>query len=285
MELVNGVFEIAKEFMKDSSYVFINETAIEKVSNQINKTKLKFPDKNPTPTKKDILIELVASSINYCYFYGSSMIRPNGSSSSYLYECVYNAFYDYNERTKSSFVSSINTLISILSMKRFPLLEERISHLRQLQENAKGEFYVEFLIENHCNIEGCLNELITTFPGFASDIFLKRASLFFIQLYRKFGWFNEELKNFHVPADYQIPRVLEQHNCIGYNQELYSKIFREELIPKHSRMECEIRAATVLTIKQICDNTKWNVADVDSYFFNQRHNINKTFHLTITTDY
>ena len=66
--------------------------------------------------------------------------------------------------------------------------------------------------------------------------------------------FEEELKNFFVPADYQIPRVLNHYGCIEYGDELQTKIFREELIPKYSTMECEIRAATILAIKQICDN-------------------------------
>lgn len=285
MELVNGVFEIAEEFMKNSSYVFMNKEKIKKLSVGLKQISPKKVIKNPNPTNKDILIELVASSINYCYWHGKSTIRPNGSSSSYLYELIRNSFYDYNLKTNNSFTNSINTLIQTLSIKRFPLLEERVSHLKQLQENAKGEFFVDFISLKQHHMEYYLNELVTTFPGFASDIFLKRASLFFIQLYRNFGWFEEELNNFHVPSDYQIPRVLNKFGCIYYTMDLQLKIENDILIPKHSIIECEIRAATILTIKQICDDTNWNVSEVDSYLFWQRNTVDKPFHLCITTDY
>ncbi len=284
MELVNGVFEIAKEFMDKAEYVKINKNKVEKTSIFINKIKPKKVIPKKDPSQKEILIELVASSINYCYWHGKSIIRPNGSSSSYLYEIIYNSFYNYDENSIKSFESCINILIQTLSIKRFPLLEQRIVHLKQLVENNKGIKYVEN-IQHEENFEYYLNNLICIFPSFGSDIFLKRASLFFIEIYRKYGWFEEYMHKLHVPADYHIPRVLNDFGCIEYNPIVNEKIFNEELIPKHSKIECEIRAATILTIKQICDNTGWNVSDVDNYFFWQRNTVDKPFHLTITTDY
>lgn len=283
MELVNGVFEIAEEFMNNASYVKINKRKVEAISTFLKKISPKKPKVKSYPTHKEILIELVASSINYCYWYGVSTMRPNGSSSSYLYEIIHNSFCNYESSTKS-FELCINILINTLSMKRFPLLEERIVHLKQLLENDKGIKFTDS-IQHEKNFEFYLNNLVCIFPSFGSDIFLKRASLFFLELYRKFGWFEKYMYELHVPADYQIPRVLNQYGCIEYQQELKDKIWDEELIPKHSKIECEIRSATVLTIKQICDNTGWNVSDVDDFFFWKRKAVDKPFHLCITTDY
>jgi len=283
MELVNGVFEIAEEFMNNSVYVHINKDNVEKISTFLKKIRPKKSLPKQCPTQKEILIELVASSINYCYWYGVSTIRPNGSSSSYLYEIIHNSFYDY-ENSTSSFESCLNVLIQALSIKRFPLLEQRIIHLKQLLENDKGIKFADS-IQHEKNFEYYLNNLICIFPSFGSDIFLKRASLFFIEIYRKYGWFEEYMYKLFVPADYQIPRVLNHYGCIEYHSDVDDLIWNEELIPKHSKLECEIRSATILTIKQICDDTGWNVSDVDDYFFWNRNIVNKPFHLCITTDY
>jgi len=283
MELVNGVFEIAEEFINNAKYVKINKVNVEKISTFLKKISPKKVIQKQYPTQKEILIELVASSINYCYWYGVSTIRPNGSSSSYLYEIIHNSFYDY-ENSTTSFESCLNVLIQTLSIKRFPLLEQRIIHLKQLLEYDKGIKFVES-IQHEKNFEYYLNGLVSIFPSFGSDIFLKRASLFFIEIYRKYGWFEEYMYKLHVPADYQIPRVLNHYGCIEYHGDVDVKIIKEKLIPKHSKMECEIRAATILTIKQICDNTGWNVSDVDDFFFWKRKIVNKPFHLCITTDY
>jgi len=284
MELVNSVFNIAEEFMKNSEFVFMNKPSIELLSKEINKT-VKYKPEKQYPSFKEIMIELVASSINYCYWYGKSTIRPNGSSSSYLYENIKNVFYDYDETAPDSFEESIQTLISNLSMKRFPLLEERVQHLNQLVKNRNGETFVNLLDKKEYSPEFYFNELVTTFPGFASDIFLKRASLFFLQLYREFGWFEEMMDKLFVPADYQIPRVLNHYGCINYIEKVDKKIINSKLIPKHSKLECEIRSATILTIEQLCNNTGWNVSDIDVYLFNKRYSVEKPFHLTITTDY
>ena len=130
-----------------------------------------------------------------------------------------------------------------------------------------------------------MSELITLFPGFASDIFLKRTFLFFIQMNRRFGWFEEECKIIPVPADYQIPKMLEHFGCFSYSSSLRQSIESNKLIPKNSIEECEIRSATILTAKKLCEITGWNISDVDSYFFLRKHEVDSPFHLTITTDY
>ena len=178
----------------------------------------------------------------------------------------------------------------MLAIERFPLIEERIRHMNQLIPYA-----IEFciMIENRygvgigqdVDLEYLLNEMVERFPGFASDMFLKRASLFFIQLHRRFGWFGDELQYLHVPADYQVPKMLEHFNCIVYEDNLKEAINSNQQIPKNSLEECEIRAATILAVREFCNLTGWNVSEIDSFFFLNRHSAENPFHLTITTDY
>ena len=208
-----------------------------------------------------------------------------------MYELLMECFLKFKPNDKE-FIKCIKKFEKMLALYRFPLLEERVKHLKELYGSETLE-YCNF-IENkyHANIGNTDNDmnyffkdLIIRFPGFASDIFLKRASLFFIQLHRRFGWFDGELHHLHVPADYQIPKMLEHLKCIKYNDTLKQTINTNQLIPKNSIQECEIRAATIITIKKLCKLTNWNVADVDGFLFIKRHETTNPFHLCITTDY
>jgi len=130
-----------------------------------------------------------------------------------------------------------------------------------------------------------LMSLVTTFPGFASDLFLKRASLFFMQMYRKLGWYEKMMSYLPVPADYQVPKMLKHFGCIKYKEPLNTIVEVGELIPKGSIMECEIRAATIIVCELLRQQTKWNMSEIDSWLWLRRKECNDPFHLTITTDY
>lgn len=284
MNLSESVYEISESFMKDPDYVFMNDEEIGLIANDMKLVgKPNFPLPEVDNLHKAVVLELVAASINYCYWYGRHDVRPNGSSSTRMYELLMTAFNDYEEWDIPVFARCIENLIELLSINRFPLIEERSRHLRELVNNCEG--FANMMVKADNDINGYMYKLIETFPGFASDIFLKRASLFFIQLFRRFGWFEAHLHNLHVPADYQVPKMLNHFGCIMYEEELQYAIDTNQLIPKHSQAECEIRAATVLTIKKLCGLTGWNVAEVDGYFFTKRHDATNPFHLTITTDY
>ena len=291
MKLVESVFEIAESFMKNPKYVTINDANIWTTTKEMLKVgKPIFPIPEVQDPFKGIILELVAASVNYCYWYGRHDIRPCGSSSTTMYNLMMNSFFDFDKVDYDKLHVCLDRFSKLLSHYRFPLLEQRISHLKELRKHS-----IEFCIsiENKyvlgigrdANLNYFLNELTEKFPGFASDIFLKRASLFFIQLFRRFGWFKNSLYDLHVPPDYQIPKMLEHYKCIEYSPSLKQAINDSQLIPKNSLQECEIRAATILAIQKLCKATGWNVAEVDGYFFTQRHLCDNPFHLTITTDY
>jgi hypothetical protein len=167
---------------------------------------------------------------------------------------------------------------------RFPLLEDRVRHVEEVYQNA--EPFVKALLElKDKEFYPLFNDLVLVFPGFASDMFLKRASLFFLQLYRTLGWFEEEMKLLPVPADYQVPNMLRHYGCIEYDQALARMVWENQLITKHSQMECEIRAATVLAGKKLQELTGWNTSEIDAWLWLRRKEATLPFHLTITTDY
>jgi len=290
MNFANTVHEISESFMEDPSYVSINLDQIEEVAEQM---KVMGPPTFPIPevedVQKGVLLEIVAASVNYCYWYGKSTIRPLQSNSTKMYDLLLQAFDGYQPSYKAeNFKDCINLFSILLSQQRFPLIEERIKHLEELVKEDAEQFSINLTnnqLKGVLNFELTFNQLISMYPGFASDLFLKRASLFFIQLFRRFGWFANNLKQLHVPADYQVPKMLEHYDCISYAYALQSAIDSGDLIPKGSLAECEIRAATVLVIKRLCELTGWNVAEVDGFFFLKRNDAINPFHLTITTDY
>jgi hypothetical protein len=293
MRIVENVFEIAKSFVNDAKYVKINDFAIDALWKSMEvRGKAEFKPPFEENVFKGIILELVASSVNYCYWYGRSNIRPNGANSSLMYDLLLKSFSGFQHASNERFKSCIEDFKIALAINRFPLLEERIRHLDQLTKNSNGIKY-GIIVENTFNnmnltgytFEELFESLLIFFPGFASDIFLKRASLFFIELYRRFGWLEDDLHGLFVPADYQIPKILEHFKCIEYHPSLKLMIHDHNIIPKNSIQECEIRAATIITMDKLSKLTGWNIADVDSFLFTRRHEVSDPFHLTITTDY
>lgn len=286
MNYVNTVYEISKSFMDDSVFVTMDFDETENIAEQmVESGPPKFILPKVQNIQKGILLELIAASVNYCYWYGKSNIRPLQSNSTKMYDLLLEAFVNYDI---STFEICIKNFSILLSQNRFPLIEQRIKHLEELVNNNAELFSISILEDyknNKLNLNKILSDLISYYPGFASDLFLKRASLFFIQLFRRFGWFSDELHLLHVPADYQIPKMLEYFGCICYADFLKIAIQHHTPITSGSLFECEIRAATILSIKRLCELTGWNVAEVDAFFFLQRHNTTDPFHLTITTDY
>ena len=290
MKLIKDVYEISEEFMKKATYVSINYAHLYDVIDEMKENQPpKFPSIEEKDVYKAVMLELVGGAINYCYWYGRDDVRPGGASSTLMYENLQNAFFDYGPDAQgksypSNFRQCIENLIQNLTFARFPLLEERIKHLYELVPFAEN--FVQVLMESKKeDLEPHFNILISEFPGYASDIFLKRASLFFLQLHRKFGWFAEAMKTLHIPADYQVPNIMRDQSILQYDVELSYEVDTRRPIPKWSQKECEIRAATVSVAKTICTSTNWNVAEVDGFFWLRRKEATNPFHLTITTDY
>ncbi len=291
-DIIQQVFDLSEKALAiEPQSVKINEAKIQDlIAQMLLDGKENFYDSEPNQGYKtgifiDILKELVASSINYCYWYGSHDIRPNGVSSTSMYNDVNTVFEDFGNRALN-FDKRIHSLIGLLSMHRYPLLEERKRHLLELCDGRKAEIFAGYVGKKTFSGEELFKLLVEMFQGFASDIFLKRASLFFIQLNRKFGWWKDDLMMIlHVPSDYQVPKILRHFGCILYNEELAMKIKENKLIERNCLDEIQIRSATIRACTMLQYGTGWTIADVDTYLWAKRKLTNEPFHLTITTDY
>ena len=164
--------------------------------------------------------------------------------------------------------------------------KEREIYLSEVNRVLKknGHFFVRALCKDG---DKNAQSLLKKSPGKDYDTYmsLKRAFLLVIMLYRKVQWFKNEIDILPVPADYQIPKMLEGLGCINYDYILSEKIQNGELILAGSLEECEIRAATMLTGRRLAELSGHTMADVDTYLWLKRNEINKPFHLTITTNY
>ncbi len=286
MNLVESVYKISEELLyTEPMNVMIDEPKIKSLAKRMKEEGLTpFSIPHQEDKFKGVLIELVASSINYCYWYGSSHVRPNQVNSGAMYEAVEKSFETYHPQF-FMFQECISDLVNRLSFERFPLLEERKRHLYELIEQDAPAFARLITDSKKISFDEAFETLIKKFFGFSSDTFLKRASLFFLQLYRKYGWFENAMKTLHVPADYQVPKILKHFYCFYYKDELVQKIKNGDLIPKHSIEECQIRAATIIACKMLQEKTGWNIADIDGWLWLRRKIGIDPFHLTITTDY
>jgi len=230
---------------------------------------------------KVVRYELMASAVNYCYWYGSCCVRPGGSSARKMYKLLDETF---DEKEASD--ELIETFIRKLSDNAFPLMEDRARHLRELNTDSVLIYLLgQNETKENTSLLSWMSYLLKTYPGFAGDVFLKRACLFFFMLNARTGWFNDEIGQLRIPAEYQIPKVLRQRGCLEYQSELAEKVDSFQLIPKGSLMECEIRACSIMACADIAERIGCREVDVDRVLFSRKNEIDTPFHLCVTTDY
>lgn len=285
MSLIDSIFTVANEFTKDPKHVHIDEEKLGALFDIMNKSgKVEFGNKveknDDLNYLDEVKLELLASAINYCYWYGKHDVRPGGSSSTLMYSVLVKE-YSYNNRKID--LNLIENIISRLAQHRMPLIEDRAIHLEEAYyfgvENAQQ------IRTMNDNLEDLFDLLVTGMPGFASDLFLKRACLFFIQLNRKFNWFSKDIGKLPIPADYQIPKLLRHFEVLKYSKMLEAHVDASYPLPKGSLMECEIRASSIIACRKLATLLGWNDCEVDTWLFLKRKESNEPFHLTVTTDY
>jgi len=284
--LISEVRHMSLDFTGEGMPVSVNEEGIRNLADKMvadGKMPFNVESTGDLNQASSILIDLIASAINYCFWYGRYDFVPTKHERSYsMYDIVINAVRDHFQGYVDHEV--VNAIIERLTFDRYPLLEDRIRHI--LEVSIGTQEFVMFVIMNKQNdVRIVLHELVRRYSGFASDMFLKRAFLFVIQLNRKLGYFEDSINTIPVPADYQVPKMLEHFGCIKYTEDLKSKINSHTMIPKSSIEEVSIRSGTILACDWLSDLTGWTRAEVDAWLWLKRRECDKPFHLTITTDY
>ena len=301
--MVKGVLELASKFMEDPYYVTIDEASVNAYCNDIRKEINKEPYFIGEPKialqgdelqriKQIVIYELMASSVNYKYWYGKYDVRPYDSCANKMYEMLDSAFdhivtTEMTLKTGKYISDACATFQRNLTHERFPMIRERTEHLKEVVWN--GDMFANEVAgcikENRPSLSYLLELLIVHFPGFSEDMFLKRAFLFFMMLYRRMGWFADEIHELPIPADYQIPKILNAEGCLKYHYDLKDMLSRQEILSKGSRIECEIRAASIIACQKIATECGVSMCKVDDYLWLKRKEYDMPFHLTVTTDY
>jgi hypothetical protein len=269
---------------------------------QVDDNIVKKPvDLNSKEAQGIILKELVSDAVNYCYWQFSSKYRPNDAGSTRMRELLEQSFDpDLAIISTADLTAQLRDFYRAMMINRFPLMDKRLQHLIALARpfimkgassrrayNSKQPvslLFVQMITENF-PFERLFNFLITEIDGYGDDPFLKRACLFFIQLNRILGLFEEEVKVFPIPADYQVPNMLFHHGVLVYSPVLEHKIATGTHLEENGPEEMAIRAGTIVAGKELGERTGWSSSDVDGYFFTRRHHVNSLFHLCITSNY
>ena len=303
------VFNLAETIVAETELVTINQDKINMVAElmkdnplpekQIDKTKIEEP---PEWKRRNIILdELVSDSINYCYWQYNSNIRPNGAGSTKMRELL-DISFDARHAMESNmnFNYQIRQFIKTLQRHRFPLMDKRIQHLKALCDPyysrgaSNRSVYITGInvaitfvgmVNDGYKFEHLFDFLITEIDGFGDDPFLKRACLFFIQMNRILGLFEDEIKVFPIPADYQVPKMMHKYELFTYSSLLDAMLRVGSHLRENGPMEMAIRAATVYTGKQLCDITGWSASDVDGWFFSRKNECMDNFHLCQTSNY
>jgi len=283
-KIIDRVRTMSEDFVGIGMPVSIDEDAVDKLAEAMEtEGKMSFTVESVDDMSQHqaVLTELFASAINYCFWYGRYDFRPMLGGSTTMYDLIIDAVQNKFEGTVGP--ELINSILDGLIFDRYPLIEERTKHL--LETTLGTQEFVMFVLSNRENdARIVLHELVRRYPGFASDMFLKRAFLFVIQLNRKLNFFRE-IDEIPVPADYQVPKMLEHFGCLKYKQSLSDKIKFHTIIPKYSLEEVSIRGGTVMVCDKLAMKTGWTKSEIDAWLWLRRKECTKPFHLTITTDY
>lgn len=314
MSLIDKTWELVEQFTADPVHVTINESNIENLAGEVKKhiadAQEFFIGKpkwmadmhwgiNERELYELFMYELILDSVNYNYWYGKGTIRPGGASSYKMSKLLDEAFIESH-----CLAPGDSRIICGMALRRFkwkliknryPNLANRIKHLEEISIIfTQGNGYpmqwvdVEFLqkvAKDKEDAETMLEFLTETFATYASDMFLKRAFLFIIEMNRRIGWFKKDIHKIPISADYHIPKMLCYYGILTHSNELKRMIGSHSLIQSGSLMECEIRASAMKACKLVAEEAGVTMADVDTFLFANRKNSLAPFHLTITTDY
>lgn len=195
-----------------------------------------------------------------------------------------------------------------------PMLEDRQEILNSVGQTLSEKYNGRFsnFIEKKSNRlyddgNGIVEQLIQEFPSYddTSEIpvrgethsihLYKRAQLVPGMMYGRFSnsvfYPIDDPQSFTVFADYNLPNILNYNGILRYDETLQKLIQAGELIPQNSRMETELRVATIYASDEIIARVNQqrkspiNGAHMDYHLFNMRDDVRTPVHLTRTTAY
>jgi len=197
---------------------------------------------------------------------------------------------------KRFFRSSSNSEIPLINKRRENLVETG----KVLLKKYDGEF-VNAIEELGFDAVNIIKLVVENFPSFrdiakyeGEDVFfLKRAQI----LANDISYLSKNGKKVNIKnldklsafADYKIPQMLRNAGILVYSDELAEKVDNYVLIPKDSREEVEIRAATIWGIELIRQEIpKFKASEIDNALWllsQDQTKVSKPYHRTYTIYY
>ena len=185
------------------------------------------------------------------------------------------------------------------------LFDERLAIIRENFKILKDKFggqSINILKQAGNDTDKFVELILENFPSFRDIVekdgniysFLKRVQIFPSDI--SFTGIEElklsNLDHLTVFADYKLPQILEALGVLKYSDELNSEIVNEQLIPKGSRKEIELRASSIIAIEKMHDemvklgrNITTNELDWILWVEAKATKFTKPHHKTLTTFY
>lgn len=218
---------------------------------------------------------LINASLQYNFWFGTSEHRLDSIDSTWITKMLEKEFNLLQITNTNEIYRLKEPIIDRLMNSNITLLDERINSVNEvfsLDLPIYGRYYND--VERSLEIAG-------TIPSFKKDVFFKKGLLAVSTTARILG----HKIDIPVPADYQIPKVLEAMGILIYSGELLEKINADEIILEGSKEELAIRAATILACEDLAVHNNLTPSEVDSWLFSRRKQITTKHHLTMTTNY
>jgi len=227
----------------------------------------------PNLNQSDHVTALVIASLQYNFWYGTSLHRMNGVNNHVITDIVHKEM-----NSKMSYESYNDMKPGIIDA----IMKSGVKHLDKRIESINEVFSMDLEVYQHynTNLDASIR-MIETLPGFQKDPYFKKGA-FALQ-------YSAELQgtkiDFVVPADYQIPKVLLGLGIISYEPSLLYKIENDVFLQEGSKEELAIRSATILACDDIAKKNKCTTQEVDAWLFQQKDEIKTKHHLCDTTNY
>ncbi|MAG44986.1 hypothetical protein CL633_03825 [bacterium] len=193
----------------------------------------------------------------------------------------------------------IQERLQILNSLGQSILNNKWSFAESLSESIEEKSAMHFIMGLLSYCGNCFEDWTWIYQINIGSMFLKRAQLICHMLWMYYWtkynisiW--DDVQELTICADYKIPQIMRHFGLLEYSKELAPLVDNKIEIPAKSRMEVEIRSATIWLgelIKQEFHKqgqTKVNAIHVDDWFWRTARKIENTMlphHRTITAWY
>jgi len=230
------------------------------------------PEKRWQDPKRAHIYAAICASLQYQFWYSDSNTRLDGINSQWINDTV-------KEELDHCNVAIENLkplLIDRLMQSNIPKLKERLNSLDEI-------FSVDLDLYGHYhNSTKTSMRILAELPSFRQDPFFKKGVFAIMFSDRLSG---KGYSDVPVPADYQIPKILEGLDIISYSSELKGIIDNDIVIPMNSKYEVAIRAATILACDKLAEYNNISTNEVDLWLFSQKDTFIGKHHLCDTINY